>query len=241
MKNKQFWKPTKFIVTKHGCMASRDVSEVGIGSRFSADILANVYEKTLKEHAKGVLLDLGCGDVPLLEIYNNYISDNICIDWKNSHHKNPFIDYEFDLNNKIPLPDEQFDTILITDVLEHISNPDLFWREISRLLKPKGKLILGVPFFYWIHEPPFDYYRYTEYKLRMFCSSNGLTILCLKSYGGSPEVMLDLIAKHIDFSKTLSTIFYFLSNIFMSSFIGKILSKKTSQKFPLGYYLIAQK
>jgi hypothetical protein len=112
---------------------------------------------------------------------------------------------------------------------------------MSRILKPKGKIIVGVPFFYWIHEEPYDYYRYTEYKLREFCKNNNLTIISLDPYGGGPEIIFDIIAKQISFSKILSSMHLFLSNIFINSYFGKKISKKTYRHFPLGYCLIAQK
>jgi len=239
MKNKSLWKPSKYLAIAH--KSSRDPKEVGIGSRFIADIEYKVYEKIISEHAHGILLDLGCGKVPLYEVYKNYVVDNICVDWINTYHKNLYLDYEFNLNEPIPLKNEQFDTILVTDVLEHISNPDMLWSEMSRILKPKGKIIVGVPFFYWIHEEPYDYYRYTEYRLRKFCESNNLSIISLEPYGGVPEIIFDIIAKQISFSKILSLVHLFLSNIFINSYFGKRLSKKTCHHFPLGYYLIAQK
>ena len=51
MRNKQLWKPSKFVITKGRYMASRDPAEVGIGSRFMADIIAGVYERNVREHA----------------------------------------------------------------------------------------------------------------------------------------------------------------------------------------------
>jgi SAM-dependent methyltransferase len=238
MKNRHLWKPSKFVMTKRGYRGS---NEVGLGSRLIADILAKVYEKAIRQHAYGLLLDLGCGKVPLYELYKDYVSDNICVDWVDTLLKSLHLDYEFDLNDGIALPDEKFDTLLVTDVLEHISNPRLLWSEMARVLKPMGKLILGVPFLYRVHDAPHDYYRYTEYKLRLFCEDNGFTVLYLEPYGGSPEVMLDIIAKHIGFSKILSHIHLFFSKAFINSIIGKKLSAKTSSKFPLGYCLVAQK
>jgi len=228
-------------MTKHGCIGSRDAGKVGIGSRLVTDRIARVYEEAIRKHARGVLLDLGCGKVPLYEVYKPYVIDNVCVDWANTLHKSPYLDYEFDLNAVIPLESAQFDTILITDVLEHILKPDMLWWEISRLLKPEGKIILSTPFFYWIHEEPHDYYRYTEHKLRMFCESNGFNVVCIEPYGGAPEIILDIIAKHIVFSRILSAIHLFFSSVFINSSIGMKLSAKSSRKFPLGYCLIAQK
>jgi SAM-dependent methyltransferase len=241
MQNKHLWKPSKFVLTAGGCKASKDPGEVARGSRFTVDILAKVYESAIKRHASGVLLDLGCGHAPLYEMYKDYVSDNICADWENTTHKSPFLDHSFDLNHGIPLPDEMFDTILVTDVLEHVWNPELLWREMARVLKPRGKIILGVPFFYWLHEEPHDYYRFTKYRLQMFCEQNSLAVVSLEPHGGAPEIILDIIAKNLAFSKTLSACHFFLCNVFAKSKIGKKISAATAQTFPLFYCVVAQK
>ena len=142
MQNSQAWRPSKFVLGKNGYEASQNLDEVHLGSRFIVNLQARVCEKLIKEHAFGRLLDLGCGKVPLYEVYKNYISDNVCVDWPQTLHKSSHLDYEMNLNNEIPLPSEHFDTILATDVLEHITNPDLLWKEIARLLRQKGKIII---------------------------------------------------------------------------------------------------
>lgn len=241
MKNKDDWRPTKFLKTRRGYAASTDTQYVGIGSRLMAGILVKVYESAIKTHASGLLLDLGCGNVPLYDIYKDLITDNICVDWKNTLHKNHYIDYEFDLNEYIPLEDNKFDTILCTDVLEHIANPGLLINEIARLLRPNGKLILTVPFFYWLHEEPHDYFRYTKYSLQKYCINSGLNVLELKPYGGAPEVIMDIIAKNIAQFRMLSRLYLFFCRVTLKSYIGKKISESTCNKFPLGYCLIAQK
>lgn len=45
----------------------------------------------------------------------------------------------------IPLPDADFDGILFLDVLEHLPDEGAAIREIARLLKPGGTLVLSVP------------------------------------------------------------------------------------------------
>jgi len=241
MKNKHLWKPSKFVMTNRGLSASSDLNEVGIGSRFVASIQAKAYEELINLHSFGFLLDLGCGKVPLYEVYRKHVSDNTCIDWLNSSHDVKHGDYYFDLNKELPLSSESFDTILITDVLEHILCADLLWSEMKRLLKPGGKIILGVPFLYCVHESPYDYNRYTEYKLKYYCIKNNLEIVYLEPYGGAPEVILDIIAKNLIFSKVLSNIHLFVSKLFIKSPLGKRISNSTLRKFPLGYCLVARK
>jgi 2-polyprenyl-3-methyl-5-hydroxy-6-metoxy-1,4-benzoquinol methylase len=50
-----------------------------------------------------------------------------------------------DLNHPLPLEDESFDTIMSTEVIEHLENPRFVFREFYRLLRPKGNLIVTTP------------------------------------------------------------------------------------------------
>jgi SAM-dependent methyltransferase len=241
MNNIERWKPSKFVPVDAHWAASRDVSEVGLGSRFIADILARVYNDAIQAHATGRLLDLGCGKVPLYGMYRSRVSEAICVDWANSLHANEHIDQFVDLNAALPFADESFDTILTTDVLEHIREPDLFWQEMSRVLKSNGKIILSVPFLYWLHEEPHDYCRYTSYKLRDFCERQGLEVLRLESYGGGLEVVLDIVSKHLTRHSRISAIHLWIANRLTRFAPLRSLSEDMKEVFPLGYCLIAQK
>ena len=92
MRNKEKWSPSKYIHKKGKLVASRDRKEVGIGSRLIADLVAELYDRNLKQHAKGKLLDLGCGNVPLYGAYRELVTDNICVDWGNTLHKSEYLD-----------------------------------------------------------------------------------------------------------------------------------------------------
>lgn len=239
--NKEKWTETKFITTDQGYSLSKDPKQVLIGSRFVASIQLKAYQELIETHAGGLLLDLGCGNVPLYCMYKRLVSDNICVDWGGSLHSNPYLDHEININHGIPLADNTFDTVLMTDVLEHISNPELVMSEIARVLKLDGKLILTVPFFYWLHEKPYDYFRYTEFSLKMFCEKNDLKILSLRPYGGALEVILDITAKQVARFSFISTLHLGLSKFLIGSRLGKRLAEKTSKNFPMGYCLVAQK
>ncbi|MGA2387233.1 MAG: class I SAM-dependent methyltransferase [Candidatus Bathyarchaeia archaeon] len=68
------------------------------------------------------------------------------------------------------MPDGKFDVIVCTEVLEHTLNPFSAIKEIFRLLKPKGVLLLTVPFNFRIHGPLPDCWRFSEYGLRALLS-----------------------------------------------------------------------
>ena len=60
---------------------------------------------------------------------------------------------------------QQFDTIVMAEILEHIHSPHLALENVHRVLKDSGRLILTVPFIFPIHDQPYDYYPYTRYGL----------------------------------------------------------------------------
>ena len=245
MRNQDKWRYSKYIYRKGRLIASRDTNEVGIGSRLIADIIAHCYDINLRKHAKGKLLDLGCGNVPLYAAYKDYVTENICVDWGNTLHKNEHLDYELDLISTLPFNDGEFDTIILSDVLEHVPVPEQLWKEMARILSCNGKIIMNVPFYYWIHEHPHDYYRYTEFALRRFVETYGLRLIQIKSIGGSPEVMADIFGKSIlrlpMLGRSLSLFAQWFTLRFIRTKFGKMVSEATSNSFPLGYFLIAEK
>lgn len=66
----------------------------------------------------------------------------------------------------MPFKDESYDTILCTEVLEHIPNPQKAIDEMYRVLRPGGTLILTTRFLFPVHDAPGDYWRFTPYGLR---------------------------------------------------------------------------
>ncbi len=226
-------------------MASRDPGKVRVGSRLMTDLIAHLYDTYIPQHAKGKLIDLGCGKVPFFEAYRDHVTCNMCVDWENTLHRNEFIDHECDLTRALPFQDGEFDTILLSDVLEHIPEPEKLWREMFRILKPHGKILMNTPFYYCLHETPYDYYRYTEFALRRFAALTGFEILVLKPIGGAPEVLADIFAKHLQFVPLIgrpSAMFVqSLTGAFVKTALGRKLSEKTTKGFPFGYFLVAEK
>lgn len=245
MKNCDEWQPSKFILKRGRLVASRDKNEFGIQSRLIGDLTAEFYYENLKIHAKGKLLDLGCGKVPLYRVYKEYITENVCVDWENTLHKNEYLDFECDLTKKLPFEDREFDTIILSDVLEHIPNPLELWKEMARILAVNGKIIMNVPFYFWIHEAPHDYYRYTEFALRRFIEDSNLNLVKLERKGGVIEIVAMLLAKHFLwkplFGVPLAIGVDFITKIFVHTDLGKKISEKTSEACPLAYCLIAEK
>lgn len=241
MRNQARWRPTKFVLRDDVLHASRDATAVAPASRFIVDLLAPRYHEALQEHASGRLLDLGAGSAPLYSAYRDLVTDVTCVDWTSSAHTNDYIDICADLDKPLPIESASYDTVLLTDVLEHVYRPHQLMAEIARVLTPNGKLILAMPFFYWVHEAPHDYARYTGYMLQRLCEDSGLVVLSLRATGGSPEVLLDIIGKHLAWSHRLSNLHYRAARWALRVPGMKKLSNYSSRWFPQGHVLVANK
>ncbi len=138
------------------------------------------------------------------------------------------------------LVNSSVDTIILTDVLEHISKPHNLIAEISRIMRDGGRLILGVPFLYWLHEEPYDFHRYTKYQLMELCVNNSLKIISIQEVGGPLTVISDIIAKNLP-SNFFSKIFQNVMIAILRTRVGKKLDDRKKKNFPRSYCLVAEK
>jgi ubiquinone/menaquinone biosynthesis C-methylase UbiE len=125
-------------------------------------------EKTLKDVPAGLkILDAGAGESQFKKFCSHlkYTSQDFgqydgTGDKKGLQTKrwdNSKLDIVSDITN-IPVSDKSFDAILCTEVFEHIPNPILALKEFSRILKPKGYLIITAPFCSLTHFAPYHFY-----------------------------------------------------------------------------------
>lgn len=63
------------------------------------------------------------------------------------------------------VPDSSYDFIYSMDTFEHITEPWLAAKEISRILKPKGIVFIVTLFSWRYHPDPIDYWRFTPHCL----------------------------------------------------------------------------
>jgi glycosyltransferase involved in cell wall biosynthesis len=66
----------------------------------------------------------------------------------------------------LPFADACFDAVVTFNTFEHLADPYRAAREIHRVLKPGGRLVLHTAFLQPVHEAPHHYYNTTEYGLR---------------------------------------------------------------------------
>jgi len=240
MKNVDRWKPSKAIQDIGGNWVA-NFDGVGRSSRHIASLQIPAYAKVISKYSRGSLLDCGAGNVPFYGVYKDLVSDITCTDWGSSHHDLQHIDREVDLSKKLPFDDSTVDTILLTDVLEHLSNPQLLLSESERILRKSGHVLIFVPFLYWIHEQPFDYFRYTKYALTNLIESSGLISVEIYPYGGGSDVLIDMGNKILRGHKFLMALHKVGWKFLKLTGIAQKIRKEKMEKFPLGYVAVAMK
>lgn len=149
-------------------------------------LVYDIGDKFLEKYSKyykGVLVDLGCGEAPYKQYFLQYADKYVGVDWGNSFH-NTKADVISNLNEKIDLPDEFADTVISLSVIEHLSEPQVFLNESYRILKSGGYLILQAPFQWWVHEAPYDYFRYTPYGFKYMLEKAGFVDITIEPQSG---------------------------------------------------------
>lgn len=145
--------------------------------------------------ARGRLLDVGCGDRPYEAIFRPFVTDYVGIE-----HEESFVataasmgkkrgpDFLYD-GHQLPFEDRSFDTVLSVQVLEHTPHPATLVREMARVLKDDGVLILSAPFQFRLHEEPHDYFRFSPHGLRVLCEQAGLAVVEVHAQGSIWSVL----------------------------------------------------
>ncbi|MCC6384454.1 MAG: class I SAM-dependent methyltransferase [Bacteroidia bacterium] len=143
---------------------------------------------------KEYLLDLGCGIKPFAGIYSKYAGKSVGIDVNHSPHSQSAVDIIYD-GKTIPFHDNEFDYVFCTEVMEHVPEPGSLLKEIYRVLKPGGILIMTTPFMVPLHEEPYDFYRYTKHGIKHLLTKAGLTPLCITAFAGYTGVLISMLVQ----------------------------------------------
>jgi SAM-dependent methyltransferase len=199
---------------------------------------------------RGSLLDVGCGEMPFRFALHPDV--RYCgIDVEEALAFGMTADSSisaFDGRN-IPFPDDHFDNILCTEVIEHAADPVQLAREMYRVLKPGGQLVLTVPFSARVHHAPYDFHRFTRYRLaEMFkpfnqceISARGNDIAAIANKLIVLMMRLLRPSRHLVWRLPLALLIAPVATIFLLAAHAAIALGLGSEDDPLGYALIATK
>lgn len=143
------------------------------------DPLSRCIERFLVTFASGVLLDAGCGAAPFRDAVQPYVTTYIGLDM----HEGEGIDLVSSVTD-VPLGNESVDTVLCSQVLEHVFDYQKGLSEIARVLRTGGHAIISVPQYGAEHEVPNDFFRFTSFALRRLAATYSFDVIAEERQGG---------------------------------------------------------
>jgi SAM-dependent methyltransferase len=146
--------------------------------------------RKFSHYIKGKVLDVGAGEV---DRYGKYFKFNEYIKMDPRHGDK--VDLVGSADN-IPLNSESIDSIVCTQVFEHLENPQKSAEEIYRVLKKDGYALLTVPQWNELHEEPYDFFRYTKFGLKSMFEKAGFEIVEIDQRGGYYSLIAQMIIRH---------------------------------------------
>jgi SAM-dependent methyltransferase len=154
-----------------------------------------IKEKALK--MQGKLLDFGCGQKPYKSLFKN-VNEYIGLDMENDGHSHEMeqIDVFYD-GKTIPFENEHFDSIFSSEVFEHVFDLEPILKELNRVLKKGGQMLVSVPFAWNEHEIPNDFGRYTSFGLEHIIKNAGFEIVESEKTGHFASVVAQYMVLYI--------------------------------------------
>ncbi len=142
--------------------------------------------------------------------------------------------------SKINLSSNVADTIIVTETLEYVNDINLALKELKRISKKNGYLLISIPFLNSIHgDKDKDSARYTESFLHSIFKRYNLKIINFHRMGGLGSVIFDLIRSHLVLRKR--KIFLRLLYIFYYFFVLiDMLTKFSKEYINTGYFVVLQ-
>ena len=140
------------------------------------------------KYVGGRTLDLGAGKAK----YKHIITQASCEYITSDKFAGENVDVVCDIE-RTAFDDDYFDTVICTQVLEHLPNPWAAIQEMERILKPGGIAIVTVPFIGAYHEDPKDYFRYSPVGLEVIFYANNFETVEKGYYGKRFTVLAQFI------------------------------------------------
>ncbi len=198
-------------------------------------ILMNEAMKQWREEVMGLVLDCACGSNPsyrrILGLTRNEQVRLIGIDY------NPALSPEIvaDLTRSIPVKDSVADVIIVSGFLMLIPNPQEFLKEVRRVLKPNGRLLLTSVLIAPYSPDPTDYMRFTAEGLCLLLRNAGFTDFEIVPVGNYFSAAAFLLNSFLRPRWIVAPIVYLFCLL-----IDQIITYLKLRPCPIGYVVLAK-
>lgn len=220
----------------------------GIGTHNQQDRDAWVSVTLSNLQNGGSLLDVGAGRQRYRQFWDGrYVSQDFCnYDGIGNGDGIQKGDYKIDVDivsdaTDIPVEDESFDVVLCTEVLEHVPEPIEVLREISRIVKIDGHLVLTAPFCSLTHYSPFFFYTgFSKEFYKRFLIECGFRIIQITPNGNYFEYLAQELRRVPQMKKS----YLYLPIMKIMLWILNRMSRQVenpSELLCFGYHILAKK
>ena len=159
------------------------------------------HVRALASEIRGRTLDVGCGQKPYESLFRSSAYIGLEMDTpENRKQKKADVYYD---GKVFPFDSEEFDSVVINEVFEHVFDPDGFLAEVGRVLKPGGALLMTVPFVWDEHETPWDFARYSSFGISAILRKHGFQVEILRKSVNDIRAIFQLLTGYI-YKKTVT-------------------------------------
>ncbi|MBK9990386.1 MAG: class I SAM-dependent methyltransferase [Verrucomicrobia bacterium] len=151
--------------------------------------------RPLLGNLRGDVLDVGCGRKPYRHFVNAARYVGVDLDTPELR-KLDAADIFYD-GKQIPVEAESFDAVVCSQVFEHVFTPAEFLRELHRVLRTGGQLVLTTPFVWDEHSQPYDFGRYSSFGLRRVLEDAGFEIITQYKTCADGRALVQLAAAYL--------------------------------------------
>jgi ubiquinone/menaquinone biosynthesis C-methylase UbiE len=221
---------------------------------YNRDIWVESKVKNLKKDS--IILDVGAGSAPYRKYFDHCIYktqdfhqlDNSQLRGKSGYHK---IDYVSDITN-IPIENNTIDFILCTEVLEHVPDPISALKEMTRVLKNHGIILITAPLGSGLHQEPFHFYGgFTKYWYEKYLNLNSFEIIEISPnkgfYSHFSQELIRLFKRFSPIKSFVNLFFFpiwlfFIPLVIIFPIVSYFLDNYDNKDdFTIGYHVLAKK
>lgn len=131
----------------------------------------------------GLAIDVGAGERQFRDLLTRY-HQCLSVDF----YPYDSVDVVCDLSRGLPLRSDIAGVVLMSNVFEHMKEPESTLRECFRLLRRGGSLVMTVPFMLKTHQAPHDFFRYTNHGLEYLLGKTGFSQVAITPIGDMFDV-----------------------------------------------------
>lgn len=161
--------------------------------KIEGSLLQRWLGEAAPRYARGSLIDLGCGTRPYESLFAPHVSSYFGVDFGQTaevhYGETTRADLYADCTDT-GLDAGSFDTLLSTQVMEHIFDTRKYVAECHRLLRAGGVGIFTIPFMSECHAEPYDFYRFTRYSIQRLFEEQGFEIVELRPLCGAYATLI---------------------------------------------------